>query len=291
MIRGNSAILVAASIWVSGPVLLKLLSDVQTSSRLAFAIACTILILSGLYAFRAQSRSGQWLQDLTNFAWGIAMLGAVPALIIGGLMQTDAVSVALIGGWFIFLVPALAWLLRKQELDGGFFLVLVFASAGICTLLYGRIRWAEATILGDLLLIGGAVALVFGFMRAPQGADQEQVPLRATIVLVSGAALFFTGLAAVTDFNWFRLITADGFPLIGMLTAAFAAYWSTAYWSAHEFNWQEWPILFLAALFPIGVVLGKTVFVETLNTGEMICVGLVTIMVSTTHWLRRWLSS
>lgn len=290
MIRGNSAILVAASIWVSGPVLLKLLSDVQTSSRLAFAIACTILILSGLCAFRAQSRSGQWLQDLTNFAWGIAMLGAVPALIIGGLMQTDAVSVALIGGWFIFLVPALAWLLRKQELDGGFFLVLVFASAGICTLLYGRIRWAEATILGDLLLIGGAVALGFGFMRAPHGADQEQVPLRATIVQVSGAALFFTGLAAVTDFNWFRLITADGFPLIGMLAAAFAAYWSTTYWAKHEFNWQEWPILFLAAQFPIGVVLGKTVFVETLNTGEMICVGLVTIMISTAHWLRSWLS-
>lgn len=206
-------------------------------------------------------------------------------------MRTDAVSVTLIGGLFIFLVPALAWLLRKQELDGGFFLIFVFASAGICTLLYGRIRWAEATILGDLLLILGAVALVFGFMRAPQGADQEQTPLRTTIVQVSGATLFFTGLAAASDFSWFRLITADGFPLIGMLAAAFAAYWSTAYWSAHEFNWQEWPILFLAALFLIGIVLAKTVFVEALNTGEMICVGLVTIIVSTAHWLRRWLSS
>jgi len=206
-------------------------------------------------------------------------------------MQTDAVSVALIGGWFIVLVPALAWLLRKQELDGGFFLIFVFASAGICTPLYGRIRWAEATILGDLLLILGAVALVFGFMRTPHGADQKQVPLRTTIVQVSGAALFFTGLAAASDQNWFRLIAADAFPLIGMLAAAFAAYWSTAYWSAHEFDWQEWPILFLAALFPIVVVLGKTLFVETLNTGEMICIGLVTIMVSTAHWLRRWLSS
>ncbi|MGJ8535485.1 MAG: hypothetical protein ACSHYC_25120 [Alphaproteobacteria bacterium] len=283
--------LAAASIWVAGPVLLKLLSDVHSSSRVAFMTACTILILSGLYAFRAQSRSGQWLQDLTIFVWGIAMLGAVPALIIGGLMRTDAVSVALIGGWFIFLVPALAWLLRKQELDGGFFLVFVFASAGICTSLYGRIRWAEATILGDLLLIVGTVALVFGFMRAPQGAGQEQAPLRTTIVQVSGAALFFTGLAAASNFNWFRLITADEFPLFGILAAAFAAYWSTTYWAKHEFNWNEWPILFLAALFLIGVVLAKIVFAEALNTGEMICGGLVTIMVSTTHWLRRWLRS
>lgn len=289
--RGNSAILFAASIWVSGPVLLKLLSNVHISSRVAFAIACTILILSGLYAFRAPSRSGQWLQDLTNFVWGIAMLGAVPALIIGGLMRTDAVSAALIGGLFIFLVPALAWLLRKQELDGGLFLVFVFASAGICTLLYGRIRWAEATILGDLLLTLSTVALVFDFLRAPPSANQEQAPLRTTIVQVSGAALIFTGLAAASEFNWFRVITADGFPLIGMLAAAFAAYWSTTFWAKHEFNWQEWPILFLAALFPIGVVLAKTVFVETLNTGEMICVGLVTIMVSTAHWLRRWLRS
>lgn len=283
--------LAAASIWVAGPVLLKLLSDVHSSSRVAFMTACTILILSGLCAFRASLNSGPWLQNFAIFVWGIAMLGAAPALIIGGLMRTDAVSVALIGGWFIFLVPALAWLLRKQELDGGFFLVFVFASAGICTSLYGRIRWAEATILGDLLLIVGTVALVFGFMRAPQGAGQEQAPLRTTIVQVSGAALFFTGLAAASNFNWFRLITADDFPLIGMLAAAFAAYWSTTYWAKREFNWNEWPILFLAALFLIGVVLAKTVFVEALNTGEMICIGLVTIMVSTAHWLRRWLRS
>lgn len=287
--------LVAASIWVAGPVLLKLISDVDSSSRVAFMTACTILILSGLCAFRASLSSGPSLQNLTNFAtnfaWGFAILGAVPALIIGGLMQTDAVSVALIGGLFIFLVPALAWLLRKQELDGGFFLIFIFASTGICTLLYGRIKWAEATILGDLSLILGAFALIFGFMRAPQGTEQKQTTSRTTLIQVSGAALFFTGLAAASNFNWFRLITADDFPLIGILAAAFAAYWSTTYWAKHEFNWNEWPILFLAALFLIGVVLAKTVFAEALNTGEMICVGLVTIMVSTTHWLRRWLIS
>lgn len=287
--------LAAASIWVAGPVLLKLLSDVHSSSRVAFMTACTILILSGLHAFRASLCSGPSLQNLTNFAtnfaWGFAILGAVPAFIIGGLMQTDAVSVALIGGWFIFLIPALAWLLRKQELDGGFFLIFIFASTGICTLLSGRIRWAEATILGDLLLILGAFALIFGFMRAPQCAEQKQTPLHTTLIQVSGAALFFTGLAAASEFNWFRLITADDFPLIGILAAALAAYWSTTYWAKHEFNWNEWPILLLAALFLIGVVLAKTVFVEALNTGEMICIGLVTIMVSTAHWLRRWLRS
>lgn len=287
--------LVAASIWVAGPVLLKLISDVDSSSSVAFMTACTILILSGLYAFRASLSSGPSLQNLTNFAtnfaWGFAILGAVPALIIGGLMQTDAVSVALIGGLFIFLVPALAWLLRKQELDGGFFLIFIFASTGICTLLSGRIRWAEATILGDLLLIVGALSLVFGFMHAPQGTEQKQTPLRTTLIQVSGAALFFTGLEAASNFNWFRLITADEFPLIGILAAAFAAYWSTTYWAKHEFNWNEWPILLLAALFLIGVVLAKTVFVEALNTGEMICIGLVTIIVSTAHWLRRWLIS
>lgn len=291
MIRGNSTILVAASIWVSGPVLLKLLSEVHISSRLAFIVACTILILSSLYIFRAPSRLKQWRQDITIFAWGIAMLGAAPALIISGLMRTDAVSVALIGGLFIFIVPALAWLLRKEELDGGFFLVFVFASAGICTMLYSRIRWAEATVLGNLLLILGAAFLVSGFMRTPPNTDRKQVPSRTTIIQISGAALFFTGLAAASHLNWARFTSADSFPLVSILAAMFAAYWCTTYWATHEFDWREWPILFLTALFPIGVVLGQKLSVEPLNTGEIVYVGLTTVIVSTAHWLRRWLSS
>ena len=190
MIRGTSAALIAASIWVYGPVLLKLVSGVHSSPRTAFVISCAVLTLAWLHLLRARARSGQWRQDLASFGWGVAFLGGAPALLISGLLRTDAVSVALICGLLIFIVPALAWLLRKAELDSGFLLAFVLASGGIYAMLHGRVRWDEATVLGDVLTVFGAVLLVCGTMRDPLRAAGEQSPSRTNVIRISGAALF-----------------------------------------------------------------------------------------------------
>ncbi len=219
------------------------------------------------------------------------MLGAVPALLMGGVMRTDAVSVALIGAPLILLVPALAWLLRKDGLDGGFLLVLVVACSGIYAMLYGRVVWGEATVTGNLLLFIGAMLAVFGTMRGAIGAAGGPLHFRTGVIRISGAALFFAGAAVTSEWNSFGTESANSFPLLGMLFAAVAVYLCDVFWATHEFNWQTWPVLFLAALLPIGVVLAGTVFVEPLDTGEVVCVAVVAIVVSVAHWLRRWLRS
>lgn len=290
-IGGNSAAWFAASAWVLGPVLLKFLSQVGSPPELALGTASVVLLLSWIYVFRAPSPSGQWRQDIVSFLWGMAMMGCVPALIVSGIERTDSVSVALIGGLFILVVPAFAWLLRKEQLDDGFLIVSVLVTAGIGPLLYGRIRWAEATAPGDLLLILGIAFLVFVSLRERYVAAGRHLPWRTTIVELSGAALCYIGVVIISDQHWIDRDNAAGFPLLSMLTASFLAFWFSRYWVTHEFDWQAWPFLFLAALPPIGIALGTTPFAESLDIGEILCIALVTITMAAAHWLRRWLKT
>ncbi len=290
-IRGYSAAWVAALAWVYGPVLLKPVVDLHSSSRVALVLACAVLVLAWRHVSRLPSRPGQWRHDLMACAWGMVILGGAPALLVGGLLRTDAVSVALIGGLFVFVVPAVAWLRGKAELDTGFPVAFVLAAGGIYALLHGRVGWAGATISGNLLLGLGALLLVLGTMRAPLSVDNEGSSSRTNVVRISGAALFFLGLAVAAEFNWVGLGAPAGLPLPAMLATAAWAYWGAAYWGTRDFDWQAWPILPLAALLPVSVVLGTAVFVETLDLGEVITIGVVTIIMSSAHWLRRWLRS
>lgn len=288
-IRGKFAAWFAASAWVLGPVLLKFLSPIGSPPALAFGMAGAVFLLAWLYLFRAPSPSGQWRRDIVSFVWGMAMIGCVPALIVSGIVRTDTVSVALIGGLFILIVPAFAWLQRRQQLDDGFLIVFVLVTAGISAVLHGRIRWAEATVPGDLLLILGIAFLVFVSLRKPRDAASRQLPLRMTIVELSGAALFYVGVVIISDQHWFDWDNAAGFPLLSILAASFLAFWFLRYWVTHEFDWQAWPFLFLAALPPLGIVLGITPFAASLDIGEILCIALVTIAMAAVHWLRRWL--
>lgn len=291
MMWDNSSAWFAASAWVLGPVLLKLISHVGSPPGLALGTACAVLLLAWFYLFRAPSPYGQWRRDIVSFLRGMTMIGCVPALIISGIMRTDSVSVALISGLFILIVPVFAWLLRKEQLDDGFLIVLVLVTAGLGPLLYGRIRWAEATVPGDLLLILGVAFLVFVSLREPPDAASRHLPRRVTVVELSGAALFYIGLVIVSQQRWIDFDNTAGFPLLSMLAASVLAFWFRRYWVTHEFNWQTWPFLFLAALPPIGIALGITPFAESLDIGEILCIVLVTIAMAAAHWLRCWLKA
>ncbi|MCR9138316.1 MAG: hypothetical protein NXI27_20115 [Alphaproteobacteria bacterium] len=290
-VRDRTAILLAASAWVFGPVLLKYLATAVTASVLAFTLSSAVLLVSLLCIPFTSTRPTLWRRDFLWVAWGMAMFGAAPAMVISGIVRTDIVSVVLVGGLSAFVLPGLAWLCRRKPLDSGFPVLFVLAAMGSFPILYGRVRWHEATAVGDLLLISGILFLASGFIRHPLRTSSKQPFLREVLLQIAGAALIFAALAGASAWTQFQVNDASGFTLLGILAASLLAFGCSRYWSIHTFDWRTWPVLSLAAFLPVGIVLGMVSFDVSLDSGEVITLGLLTIVVAAAHWMRRWLAA
>ncbi|MFD6230441.1 DMT family transporter [Streptomyces sp. NPDC060232] len=194
--RGDLPVLAVAVVWGGSYLAAKGITTAHTVIAvlvLRFAVVLPVLVLAGWARLRALSPAQLRGAGLLGL-----VLGGIFLLETYGVVHTSATNAGLIISLTMIFTPLAEAAIRKQAPSPGFLGAAAASVLGVVLLTQGTGAGFTAPGLGDLLILGAALARTLHvLLMARVEAVQEADSLSLTTVQLGGAVLVFALLAAL----------------------------------------------------------------------------------------------